>query len=236
VHSLQKIRSLKNLVADKDKAIGRLSDEIEKLKDNIRFTRVYELEAELKTYYRETVRLKRMIEHQIGGVPDFSSLLLKNNESSPISIEKLKVELVEKDSKISSLENHIKIILTDKEESNRSFTGKFSELNAQPDDKNANGLVKKFASLERAIDSSSKEIMPKNRGIEMLKDDLSGSQRQMQQLMEKITLKDERLAANDTIIKELRHKNDINELKNEETVQKYRKQIQGMFYIFINYS
>lgn len=66
---LQLIKKLKLLIRDKNNQLKKLETELEEAKSSIRFTRVNELEKEVKKHFRETLKLKRILEHQKADVP-----------------------------------------------------------------------------------------------------------------------------------------------------------------------
>ena len=97
------IKNLKWLVRDKETQLKKLESEMEELKGSVRFTRVNELEREVKQHFQEALKLKRILEHKKADVP-----FLNFGETPGQSLEFAEREkaLVEAKTKLRAAHDH----------------------------------------------------------------------------------------------------------------------------------
>jgi hypothetical protein len=166
--------NLKKIIQQNRKEISILENEINEIKDDIRYTRLNEMEIEIKTFYKEILRLNRILElFNVDG--DGVINFLNERSQYKRTIEELneKLSTYEKNSKI--MKENFKEISRYKED-NEILIEKFYLMR----DKLEN-LNKNYKIATNIIENQKKEIQLHKEGIEKKEQEIESKNKKIKE-------------------------------------------------------
>eukprot|EP00698_Gefionella_okellyi_P011121 TRINITY_DN2912_c0_g2_i1.p1 TRINITY_DN2912_c0_g2~~TRINITY_DN2912_c0_g2_i1.p1 ORF type:complete len:751 (+),score=237.26 TRINITY_DN2912_c0_g2_i1:100-2352(+) len=139
------LKNLKRKIADLDKTISQRDDEISRLKNDSKYTRVAELELELRTYYNESKRLQKLLE---SSAREESSIITGGTEAdSQIR------QLSEKNMQLKGANHKLQLQAEQLEQDMRSMNDENDRMKRQIDD-----LRQQLASSRGRVQDTPQEV------------------------------------------------------------------------------